>query len=145
MSKFTQWIKICEFLRFSEGEVERLRCSQANSSLNPSIIFGLKTCKFTLSISHDRRGSRLFIEWGIMNLSDYSEGEGESLRCRWVNSPSNPSILFCIRAYISPVLSCLQEDRSAFIYWMEKCEFPSFSFPLLKSKKFILFYSINKW
>jgi len=101
MSKITQWIKICEFLRFYRRGGGRLRCSQAKSLLNPSIIFVIKACIFTISISYDTRGSRLFIEWGITDSSDYSKGGRESLRCRWVKFPSNPSILLGIRAYIS--------------------------------------------
>ena len=43
-------LKFVNFFDFTGGEVERLRCSQANSSLNPSIIFVIKACIFTISI-----------------------------------------------------------------------------------------------
>ena len=56
-------LKFADFSEFSEGEVERLRCSQAKPSLNPSIIFGIKACIFTISIFYDMRGSRSRIEW----------------------------------------------------------------------------------
>jgi hypothetical protein len=68
-------LKFADFSEFSEGEVERLRCSQAKPSLNPSIIFGIKACIFTISILYDMRGSRSRIEWEITNLSHYSKGK----------------------------------------------------------------------
>ena len=61
-------LKFVDFSEFGEGEVERLRCSQAKPSLNPSIIFGIKVCIFTISISHDTRGLHSHIEWRITNL-----------------------------------------------------------------------------
>ena len=86
-------LKFADFSEFSEGEVERLRCSQAKPSLNPSIIFGIKVCIFTISISYDTRGLRSRIEWRITNLSHYNQERGEGLECRRSNFYQIPCLI----------------------------------------------------
>jgi len=78
-------LKFVNFSNSTGEEVERLRCSEANSSLNCSIIFVIKTCISTISVSYHMRGSRLFIEWRITNVSNYTKGDRESLKYRSVN------------------------------------------------------------
>ena len=96
-------LKFANFSNFIEREVERLRGSQTNSSLNPLINFVIKAYIFTICISYDMRGLHLFIEWGITNFSDYSKGERESLRCGWVKFPS---ILLGMHIYLNFLGTC---------------------------------------
>ena len=65
-------LKFMKFFYITGEEVERLRCSKANSSLNHSIIFAIKAFIFTISVSYHIRGLCLFIEWQITNVSNYT-------------------------------------------------------------------------
>ena len=56
-----------------------MTCRQVNSLSNLSDVFGVKACVFDLRFSYTTRGLRGFIEWGIMNFSNFMTERGKGL------------------------------------------------------------------